>query len=247
MSIIDQLFARSVLDSRGNPTVEVEIITSSGCVGRAIVPSGASTGSREALEWRDRDPNRFGGKGVDQAITHVNSTIQETLIGMPVANQMAVDAALIELDGTPNKSRLGANALLGVSMATACAAAAEAGIPLFRYLGGPFAHTLPVPMMNILNGGQHANNSVDFQEFMIIPHGAPSFAEALRAGSEIFMALKGILHTEGHSTAVGDEGGFAPSLASNEAALSYIVAAIDQAGYKGQVGLALDVAASEFY
>jgi len=247
MSTIDHVYARSVLDSRGNPTVEVELITSSGHVGRAIVPSGASTGSREALELRDGDPGQFGGKGVNRAIAHVNDTIRDTVVGLPVGNQMAVDRAMLELDGTPNKEKLGANAILGVSMATACAAAAEAGVPLFRYLGGPFAYTLPVPMMNILNGGQHANNSVDFQEFMIIPYGAPTFAEAVRAGSEVFMALKGILHAEGHSTAVGDEGGFAPSFDSNETALTYIVSAIDKAGYKNQMGLALDVAASEFY
>jgi enolase len=237
------------MDSRGNPTVEVEVTTELGIVGRAAVPSGASTGEHEAVELRDGDPNRWLGKGVDQAVQNVNETIANQLIGMDCREQTAIDRMLIDLDGTPNKSRLGANALLGVSLAVAKAGAQCCELPLYRYVGGALANRLPVPQMNILNGGEHADNNVDVQEFMILPVGAANFAEALRCGAEIYHHLKGVLKAEKLSTSVGDEGGFAPDLSSNGAALDLICSAIEQAGYKPgeDVVLALDVAASEFY
>jgi len=244
--MITQVFARQVLDSRGNPTIEVEVETEGGALGRAIVPSGASTGKHEALELRDGG-KIYGGKGVLKAVENVNTKIAEELIGLDVTKQKELDEILISLDGTENKKALGANALLGVSMACAQAAALEIGLPLYRYLGGVFAHTLPVPMMNILNGGQHADNTVDFQEFMIMPFGATSFSQGLQMGAEIFHALRSILKSKGLSTAVGDEGGFAPDLKSNEEALVLIMQAIEKAGYVKKVGLALDVAASELY
>jgi len=247
MSTIQYIHARGVLDSRGNPTLEVEVITHDGVFGRAIVPSGASTGSREALELRDQDMAVYGGKGVSKAIEHVQEHIQTAVVGMSVFNQLLIDQTLIELDGTPNKQKLGANAILGVSMAVANAGAISAGVPLFRYLGGAFSHVLPVPMMNIINGGQHANNPIDFQEFMIVPHGFTQYSDALQAGVDVFMALKKRLNQHGYSTAVGDEGGFAPNFRSNEEAIEQIVQAIDVAGHTGKMGLALDVAASEFY
>lgn len=249
MSKIAEITAREILDSRGNPTVEVDVITESGWVGRAIVPSGASTGSREALELRDKDPKRFGGKGVLQAVTNVNTIAGPKLIGFEVTDQMGIDGALIELDGTENKSKLGANATLGISMAAARAGAMVQETELFRYLGGAYAHTLPVPMMNILNGGQHADNNVDIQEFMVMPVGASSIQEAIRTGAEIFHALKKVLKDKGLNTAVGDEGGFAPSLKSNEEAIDVILQAIQSAGFVAgkDVMLALDVAASELY
>ncbi len=249
MSEILEVTAREILDSRGNPTVEVEVFLDSGVMGRADVPSGASTGEREALELRDQDRNRCLGKGVLKAVENVNEEIGPELLGMDVLDQILIDRTMIELDGTENKSHLGANAILGVSLAVAKSAALELGIPLYRYLGGVCAHLLPVPMMNVLNGGVHADNNVDIQEFMIVPWGAPSFAEALRMGSEVFHNLKAVLKAKGHNTNVGDEGGFAPDLSSNEEALEVIVDAISKAGYiPGEdVAIALDPAASEFY
>lgn len=249
MSEIIDIYAREILDSRGNPTVEVEVYLESGVMGRAAVPSGASTGEREALELRDGDKGRYLGKGVLKAVKNVNEVIAESLIGWEASDQTGIDRKLLELDGTDFKSNLGANALLGVSLAVAKAAAEEAGLPLYQYLGGANAKELPLPMMNIINGGAHADNNVDFQEFMIMPVGAGSFAEALRMGAEIFHALKKVLKDKGCNTAVGDEGGFAPNLKSNEEALEVIMAAIKAAGYKAgdDVMLALDVAASEFF
>jgi len=249
MTTITQVLAREVLDSRGNPTVEVEVALSGGVLGRAIVPSGASTGEHEMLELRDNDPHRYLGKGVLQAIENVQERIGPELLGEDATEQLMIDRMLNELDGTPNKSELGANAILGVSMAVARAAAETLEMPLYRYIGGLGARTLPVPMMNVLNGGSHADNNVDIQEFMIMPLGAKTFAEALRMGAEVFHSLKKVLKGRGYVTAVGDEGGFAPSLSSNEEALAVIVEAIEKAGYEpgSQVALALDVAASEFY
>ncbi|MBA2877320.1 phosphopyruvate hydratase [Anoxybacillus ayderensis] len=250
MPTIIDIYAREVLDSRGNPTVEVEVYTESGAFGRALVPSGASTGEYEAVELRDGDKGRYLGKGVLQAVKNVNEVIAPALIGSyDVTEQVAIDRALIALDGTENKGKLGANAILGVSMAVARAAADYLGIPLYQYLGGFNAKTLPVPMMNILNGGAHADNNVDIQEFMIMPVGAPNFREALRMGAEIFHSLKSVLKAKGYNTAVGDEGGFAPNLKSNEEALETIIEAIEKAGYKPgtEVMLAMDVASSELY
>lgn len=249
MPIIIDVNAREVIDSRGNPTVEVEVYTESGAFGRAIVPSGASTGEREALELRDGDKKRFGGKGVLKAVANVNEIIAPEIVGMFVDDQVGIDKKLMELDGTPFKKKLGANATLGVSLACARAAADFYGMPLYRYIGGVNAKKLPVPMMNVLNGGQHADSSVDFQEFMIMPVGAPSLKEALRWGAETFHALKKVLKDKGHITAVGDEGGFAPNLSSNEEPLEVIVEAIKAAGYVPgkDICLAMDVAASEFY
>lgn len=249
MSIIESVIAREILDSRGNPTVEAEVLLESGALGRAAVPSGASTGENEAVELRDGDKTRYLGKGVRLAVEHVNKSIANALVGQDAFDQVLIDQTMIDLDDTPNKSRLGANALLSVSLATARAAATELEIPLYRYLGGTNARTLPVPLMNIINGGAHADNNVDFQEFMIVPAGAPSFAEALRWGTEVFHTLKGVLKKKGYSTAVGDEGGFAPSLKSNEEAIESILEAITQAGYKPgeEIAIALDPAASEFY
>lgn len=249
MPLITEVYAREVLDSRGNPTVEVEVYTQSGAFGRALVPSGASTGEYEAVELRDGDKARFLGKGVLKAVEHVNDIIAEAVIGFDVTDQVGIDKALIELDGTDNKGKLGANAILGVSMAAARAAADFLEVPLYEYLGGFNAKELPVPMMNILNGGEHADNNVDIQEFMIMPVGAPNFKEALRMGTEIFHHLKAVLKEKGHQTAVGDEGGFAPNLQSNEEALQTIVEAISKAGYKPgeEVMLAMDVAASELF
>src|SRR5437867_670567 len=249
MSLIDHIHAREILDSRGNPTVEADVILVSGLRGRAAVPSGASTGEHEAVELRDGDPQRYGGKGVLRAVHNVNDVIARELKGMDAIDQRAIDKKLIELDGTPNKSNLGANALLAVSMATARAAANYRKLPLYRYLGGEAANTLPVPMMNIVNGGAHADNNVDFQEFMIVPVGAGRFGEALRTGAEIFHTLKSVLKKKGYATSVGDEGGFAPNLKSNEEAIETIIEAIAQAGYEAgsDVLLALDPAASEFY
>ena len=250
MPIITHIQAREVLDSRGNPTVEVEVFTESGAFGRAIVPSGASTGEYEAVELRDGDENRYNGKGVLKAVDHVNEVISSELEeNYSVLDQVVIDRALIELDGTDNKGKLGANAILGVSMAVAHAAADYLDVPLYQYLGGFNAKQLPVPMMNILNGGEHADNNVDIQEFMIMPVGAESFRHALRMGTEIFHSLKSVLHSKGLNTAVGDEGGFAPNLASNEEALSTIIEAIEKAGYKAgeDILLAMDVASSEFY
>jgi enolase len=246
---IDAIFAREVLDSRGNPTVEVEVALAGGAWGRAIVPSGASTGVHEAVELRDGDKGRYSGKGVQQAVANVNDVIADDLFGWDAADQAAIDAQLLELDGTPNKGKLGANAILGVSLAVAHAAADALQIPLYRYVGGVYAHVLPVPMMNILNGGKHAMDGPDLQEFMVMPVGAPTFAEALRWGSEIYHALKGVLKVKGYSTGVGDEGGFAPSLKTNEEAIEVILEAADKAGYKPgeQVRIALDPAASEFF
>jgi enolase len=248
-TLIEEIHAREVLDSRGNPTVEVDVRLESGDVGRAIVPSGASTGAHEALELRDGDKQRFGGKGVLKAVQAVNEDIAEALVGFDAADQVNLDAELIALDGTPNKSKLGANAILGVSLAAAKAAASAFGLPLYRYLGGAHAHLLPVPMLNIMNGGQHATNSTDFQEFMVMPVGAESFREGLRWGSEIYQSLKKVLHDRGLSTTVGDEGGFAPSLPSNEAPLEVIMEAIEKAGYRPgeQVMLAMDPACTEIY
>ncbi len=249
MPFITDILAREVLDSRGNPTVEVEVYTESGAFGRGIVPSGASTGEHEAIELRDGDKSRYGGKGVTKAVDNVNNIIAEALIGFDVREQMAIDKLMIELDGTPNKAKLGANAILGVSIAVAQAAANYLDIPLYQYLGGFNTKVLPTPMMNIINGGSHADNSVDFQEFMIMPVGAPTFKEALRMGAEIFHALKGILKSKGYSTAVGGEGGFAPNLKSNEEGFEVIIEAIEAAGYKPgeDVKLAMDAASSEFY
>ena len=249
MGTITQVVAREILDSRGNPTVEVEVELSSGASGWAAVPSGASTGAREAVELRDNDPKRYLGKGVTQAVQHVNGEIAQAIMGMDATAQAQIDAVLIDLDGTDNKSRLGANAILGASLAVAKAAAAEHRLPLFAYLGGPNARSLPVPMMNVLNGGAHADNNVDIQEFMILPVGVSCFAEALRVGAEVFHRLKAVLSGRGYSTAVGDEGGFAPNLQSNEEALEVLMQAIEQAGYRPgeDVYLGLDVAASEIF
>lgn len=249
MSQIDHIHAREILDSRGNPTVEADVTLVNGVTGRAAVPSGASTGEHEAVELRDDDPKRYGGKGVLKAVRNVNDVIAAKLRGMNALDQAAVDRRLIELDGTPNKSSLGANALLAVSMANARAGANHQKQPLYRYLGGSKANTLPVPMMNIINGGAHADNNVDFQEFMIVPFGASSFREALRMGAEIFHTLKSVLKKKGYATSVGDEGGFAPNLKSNEEAIETILEAIDRAGYRAvdDVLLALDPAASEFF
>ncbi len=248
MEIIN-VHAREVLDSRGNPTVEVEVDLASGAHGRAIVPSGASTGSHEAVELRDGDPSRYLGKGVRQAVGHVNETIADAVIGMDASQQAILDATLIELDGTPNKANLGANAILGTSLAAARAAADGSGLPLYQYLGGAGARLMPVPMMNILNGGSHADNNVDIQEFMILPVGAPSFSEGLRMASEVFHTLKGVLKSKKLTNTVGDEGGFAPNLSSNEEALKMIIEGIEKAGYRpgADIALAMDPAASEFY
>jgi enolase len=249
MSAIVDLTAREILDSRGNPTVECDVVLETGFIGRAAVPSGASTGTREAMELRDGDKSRFGGKGVLRAVEHINTEITEAVMGLDAAEQTFLDQTLIDLDGTHNKSRLGANAILAVSMAVAKAAAEEAGMPIYQYLGGFSARELPVPMMNVINGGAHANNSLDMQEFMIMPVGAPNFHEALRYGAEVFHALKGILNDRGLPTTVGDEGGFAPNVANHEAALQLIVEAIEKAGYRPgeQIAIALDPASSEFY
>jgi enolase len=249
MSTITGIWAREILDSRGNPTVEVEVTLESGATGRAAVPSGASTGAREALELRDGDADRYAGKGVEQAVRNVMEEIASEIIGLEAIRQVEVDQALIELDGTENKSRLGANAMLGVSMATAKAAAEFLGLPLYKYIGGINAKVLPAPMMNIINGGAHAANNLDIQEFMILPLGAASFKEALRMGAETFHTLKKILHKDGLATSVGDEGGFAPNFASHEQAFTYIMKAIEEAGYEpgSQIALAIDAAASEFY
>jgi enolase len=249
MGTITQVVAREILDSRGNPTVEVEVELSSGASGWAAVPSGASTGEREAVELRDNDPKRYAGKGVTKAVSHVNREIAQALMGMEATSQAQVDATLIELDGTDNKSRLGANAILGASLAVAKAAAAEHRLPLFAYLGGPNARSLPVPMMNVLNGGAHADNNVDIQEFMILPVRVECFAEALRVGAEVYHSLKAVLSSRGLSTAVGDEGGFAPNLKSNEEALEVLIEAIEKAGYRPgeDIYLGLDVAASELF
>ncbi|HET7321120.1 MAG TPA: phosphopyruvate hydratase [Longimicrobiaceae bacterium] len=249
MISIADIHAREILDSRGNPTVEAEVILSNGVSGRAAVPSGASTGEHEAVELRDGEANRYGGKGVLDAVSNVEESIAPAVRGLNPYDQVRVDRAMIDLDGTPNKSRLGANAILAVSLATARAAARDARLPLYRYLGGPMAVTLPVPMMNILNGGAHAANNVDFQEFMVMPVGAETFSDGLRMGVEVFHSLKKVLSSQGKSTSVGDEGGFAPDLATNEEALDIILTAIDKAGYKAgdDIVLALDVAASELY
>ena len=249
MSYIAEIFARQILDSRGNPTVEVEVITDEEILGRAAVPSGASTGVHEAVELRDNDKSTYFGKGVTKAVDNVNKLISEKLVGWEVADQAGLDQALIELDGTNNKSKLGANAMLAVSMAAAKAAAQEAGLPLFRYIGGTNARVLPVPMMNIMNGGAHADNKIDFQEFMVMPVGAPSFSEGLRWGVEIFHTLKSVLKKKGYSTNVGDEGGFAPEIQSNDEAIETVMVAITQAGFKPgeQVAIALDPAVSEMY
>jgi enolase len=249
MSNIAAIHAREVLDSRGNPTVEAEVFLADGAIGRAIVPSGASTGEHEAVELRDDDSNRFGGKGVLKAVENVNGEIAAQLVDWDAFDQRGLDARLIELDGTPNKGRLGANAILSVSMAAARASAQSLDMPLYRYLGGAGANTLPTPMMNILNGGAHADNNVDFQEFMVMPVGAPSFSEALRWGVEVFHTLKGVLKKRGYNTAVGDEGGFAPSVKSNVEAIEVVLEAISKAGYKPgeEIAIALDPAASEFY
>jgi enolase len=249
MTAIVDIRAREILDSRGNPTVEVDVSLESGAFGRAAVPSGASTGAHEAVELRDGDTQRYGGKGVLNAVEAVNHEIFDVLSGLEAEDQVEIDRTLIELDGTENKARLGANALLGVSLAVAKAAAEDSGLPLYRYVGGSFARTLPVPFMNIVNGGAHADNPIDFQEFMIVPWGADSFAEGLRAGAEVFQALKGKLKAAGHNTNVGDEGGFAPNLRSAREALDAIVGAIEAAGYKPgeEVALALDCAATEFF
>ncbi len=249
MSAIVDIIGREIIDSRGNPTVECDVLLESGVMGRAAVPSGASTGSREAIELRDGDASRYLGKGVLRAVEHVNTEICEALIGLDASEQAWIDRTLIELDGTDNKERLGANAMLAVSMAVARAAAEQSGLPLYRYFGGSGAMSLPVPMMNVINGGAHANNNLDLQEFMILPVGAPSFREALRYGAEVFHALKKLLHKRGLSTAVGDEGGFAPSVANHEAAIQLILEAISNAGYEpgSQVALGLDCASSEFF
>ena len=249
MSAIVDIVAREVLDSRGNPTVECDVLLESGTMGRAAVPSGASTGSREAIELRDGDKSRYLGKGVLKAVEHINTEISEAILGLDASEQAFLDRTLIDLDGTDNKSRLGANATLAVSMAVARAAAEEAGLPLYRYFGGSGAMQMPVPMMNVVNGGAHANNNLDLQELMIIPVGAPSFREAVRYGAEVFHALKKILHDKGMSIAVGDEGGFAPNVANHEAAILMILEAIEKAGFVAgeQIVLGLDCAASEFY
>ena len=249
MPLITNIHAREILDSRGNPTVEVDVKCDDGSHGRAAVPSGASTGSREALELRDKNKKRFMGKGVTKAVNNVNQVIARELMGQNSRNQTQIDNLLIEIDGTPSKSKLGANAILGVSLAVARAASASLGIPVYRYLGSPVSNVLPVPLMNIINGGQHADNNLDFQEFMIVPHGFQKFSEGLRAGVEIFHNLKQLLSKNGYSTSVGDEGGFAPDLKSNEQAVELILESISKAGYEpaDQVSIALDVASSEFY
>ena len=249
MSYIVEVHARQILDSRGNPTVEVEVLTDDGAQGRASVPSGASTGIHEAVELRDEDKAVYGGKGVLKAVANVNEIIAEQLIGYDVSQQAAIDQVMIDLDGTPNKGKLGANAILAVSMAVAKAAAEEAGLPLYRYIGGTNAKTLPIPMMNILNGGAHADNKIDFQEFMVMPIGAPSFSEGLRWGVEIFHVLKSVLKKKGYSTNVGDEGGFAPNIQSNEEAIETVLEAITQAGYKtgSEIVIAMDAANSELW
>ncbi len=249
MSAIVDIVGREILDSRGNPTVECDVLLESGTMGRAAVPSGASTGSREAIELRDGDKQRYGGKGVLKAVEHINTEISESILGLDASEQAFLDKTLIDLDGTDNKSRLGANSMLAVSMAVARAAAEESGLPLYRYFGGMGRMQMPVPMMNVVNGGAHANNNLDLQELMIIPIGAPSFREALRYGAEVFHALKKILHDKGMSVAVGDEGGFAPNVPNHEAAIQMILEAIAAAGYVAgdQIALGLDCAASEFY
>ncbi|MGO8829342.1 MAG: phosphopyruvate hydratase [Steroidobacteraceae bacterium] len=249
MSRISDVRGRQIIDSRGNPTVEADVLLESGVLGRAAVPSGASTGSREAVELRDGDPKRFGGKGVLKAVAHINGALRGVAVGLDAEDQRALDAKLAAADGTDNKSKLGANAILAVSLAAAHAAARDRKLPLYRHLGGPGELVLPVPQMNIINGGAHADNSVDIQEFMILPLGAPSLSEALRYGSEVFHALKKVLHSKGLNTAVGDEGGFAPDLPSNEAALATILEAIDKAGYRAgkDIYLGLDVASNELY
>jgi enolase 1/2/3 len=249
MSYISEIFARQILDSRGNPTVEVDVLTDEGALGRAAVPSGASTGIHEAVELRDGDKKKFSGKGVLKAIKNVNEIIAPKLLGYDIADQTGIDEMMIQLDGTPNKGKLGANAILAVSMAAAQAAAEEAGLPLYRYIGGTNAKTLPIPMMNILNGGAHADNKIDFQEFMVMPVGANTFSEGLRWGVEVFYALKSVLKKKGYSTNVGDEGGFAPNLQSNEEAIDTVMTAINAAGFKAgtQVAIAMDPAVSEMY
>jgi len=249
MSYISEIFARQILDSRGNPTVEVDVLTDEGALGRAAVPSGASTGIHEAVELRDNDKKKYGGKGVLKAVANVNKTIAPALLGYDVADQTGIDEMMIQLDGTPNKGKLGANAILAVSMAAAKAAAEEASLPLYRYIGGTNAKVLPVPMMNILNGGAHADNKIDFQEFMVMPVGAPSFNEGLRWGVEIFHALKTVLKKKGYNTNVGDEGGFAPDIQSNEEAIDTVMLAIKTAGFKAgtEVAIAMDPAVSEMY
>ena len=249
MTAIIDISGREILDSRGNPTVEVEVMLETGALGRAAVPSGASTGAHEAVELRDGDKGRYGGKGVRKAVEAVDHEILDVLSGLEAEEQVEIDQLLVELDGTPNKGRLGANALLGVSLAVAKAAAQEAGLPLYRYVGGVYARTLPVPQMNIINGGAHADNAIDFQEFMILPLGAADFPEALRMGAEVFQALKGELKGAGHNTNVGDEGGFAPDLPSSEAALDFILKAIEKAGYKAgeEIALGLDCASTEYF
>jgi enolase len=249
MSLIESIHARQILDSRGNPTVEVDVVTENGAVGRAAVPSGASTGTHEAVELRDNDKKRYVGKGVQKAVDNVNSRIAEEIVGFSVFDQNLVDRIMIELDGTPNKANLGANAILGTSLAIAKAAAIESGLSLYRYIGGVNANTLPVPMMNILNGGSHADNKIDFQEFMVMPVKADTFSESLRMGTEIFHTLKKVLHDKHLSTNVGDEGGFAPNIASNEEAIEVVLIAIEKAGFKAgeDVFIAMDAATSEFY
>ncbi len=249
MSLIEGVYARQILDSRGNPTVEVDVVTESGAFGRAAVPSGASTGTHEAVELRDGNKKKYMGKGVLKAVDNVNTKIASEVVGISVFDQNLVDKIMIELDGTPNKGKLGANAILGTSLAVAKAAAMEAGQSLYRYIGGVNANTLPVPMMNILNGGSHADNSIDFQEFMVMPVGADTFSEALQMGAEVFHTLKKVLHDQGLSTNVGDEGGFAPNIKSNEEAIEIVLKAIERAGYKpgSDIFIALDPAASEFY
>jgi enolase len=249
MSLIESIQARQIFDSRGNPTVEVDVLTSSGAMGRAAVPSGASTGTHEAVELRDNIRTDYGGKGVLRAVENVNAIIAAEIEGISCFEQTMIDQIMIDLDGTENKAKLGANSILGVSLAVARAAAEEAGLPLYRYLGGVGARTLPVPLMNILNGGSHADNSIDFQEFMIVPHGAKSFTHAMKMGTEVFHQLKTVLKKRGLSTNVGDEGGFAPNLHSNQEGLEVILQAIEQAGYKAgdEISIALDAAASEFY
>lgn len=249
MSYIAKVIGRQILDSRGNPTVEVDVYTSNGSYGRAAVPSGASTGVHEAVELRDNDPERYMGKGVQNAVSFVNTVINDSLEGQYLFDQKAIDRKLIEIDGTENKSRIGANAILGTSLAVAKAAASESNMSLFKYVGGAGAYTMPVPMMNILNGGSHADNKIDIQEFMVMPFGASSFSEGLRMGTEIFHHLKAVLKAKGFSTNVGDEGGFAPNLGSNEEAIEFVLEAIEKAGYKAgeQIWIALDAASSEFY
>lgn len=249
MSLIESIHARQILDSRGNPTIEVDVITESGAFGRAAVPSGASTGTHEAVELRDGDKKKFLGKGVLKAVNNVNTKIAAEIVGFPAYEQSLLDKIMIELDGTPNKSKLGANAILGTSLAIAKAAAMDAGMPLYRYIGGVGATTLPVPMMNILNGGSHADNSIDFQEFMVMPVKAKTFSQALQMGTEVFHHLKSVLHSKGLSTNVGDEGGFAPNIKSNEEAIEIVLKAIEKAGYKPgeDIFIAMDAAASEFY